>query len=240
METIPEFREECIDLELEDRMEHAMRIVGIVRSMRMKSNLKVRQPLQKILIPVKDKSESDMLEKVKDIILEETNVKELDVKVSNDIIQYKIKPNFKVLGQKHGKLTSKIAERIRSFHPMEIQNSMRKDVSKSRSTEENIAVQREDADIIAEDIEGWLVGQDGSLTVALETELTPALVQEGLAREFVNRIQNMRKDAGFEVTDRIAIYHHSSEPLTKVLTSFVIISHRKRWQSTFVSSPWKT
>ncbi len=218
LDAIPEVRQNSVDLELEHWMEHAMRIVGIVRAMRMKSNLKVRQPLQKILIPVKDESESDMLERVKDIILEETNVKELDVKVSNDIIKYKIKPNFKVLGQKHGKQTSKIAERIRSFNPMEISKLDVEGFIEIEVDGKSIAIQREDADIITEDIEGWLVGQDGSLTVALETELTPELVQEGLAREFVNRIQNMRKDAGFEVTDRITIYHHSSEPLAKVLT----------------------
>ena len=218
MDATPDVREGIIDLELEHRMEYAMRIVGIVRSMRMKSNLKVRQPLQKILIPVKDRSESDMLRKVQDIILEETNVKELDVEVSNDIIRYKIKPNFKILGQKYGKQTSKIADRIRSFNPMEIGRLDTEGFIEIEVDGKNVSIQREDADIIAEDIEGWLVGQDGSLTVALETKLSPELVQEGLAREFVNRIQNMRKDAGFEVTDRITIYHHSSEPLAKVLT----------------------
>ena len=218
LDATPDVREGIIDLELEHRMEYAMRIVGIVRSMRMKSNLKVRQPLQKILIPVKDRSESDMLRKVQDIILEETNVKELDVEVSNDIIRYKIKPNFKILGQKYGKQTSKIADRIRSFNPMEIGRLDTEGFIEIEVDGKNVSIQREDADIIAEDIEGWLVGQDGSLTVALETKLSPELVQEGLAREFVNRIQNMRKDAGFEVTDRITIYHHSSEPLAKVLT----------------------
>jgi len=219
LETMPVADEQCVNAELEHRMEHAMKIVGIVRSMRVKSNLKVRQPLQKILIPVKDAAEANMLKSIEHIILEETNVKELDPQVNEDIIKYKIKPNFKVLGQKHGKLTSKIAEKIKVFTRAQISTlescgSIGVDIEGTA-----VNVTREDAEIIAEDIQGWLVGQDGSITVALETELTPELIQEGLAREFVNRVQNMRKDAGFEVTDRIAIYHHSSEPLEKVLMS---------------------
>ena len=207
LETLPKADSGAINPELEHRMEYAIRIVGIVRAMRMKSNLKVRQPLQKILIPVKDRSESDILKKIKDVILEETNVKELDVQVSNDIIKYKIKPNFKVLGQKHGKLTAKIAERIRSFTIIEISKLDREGFINVDVDGNTIEVKREDAEIIAEDIEGWLVGQDGSTTVALATALTDELVDEGLAREFVNRVQNLRKDSGFEVTDRIRIRH---------------------------------
>jgi isoleucyl-tRNA synthetase len=217
LETLPKADSGAINPELEHRMEYAIRIVGIVRAMRMKSNLKVRQPLQKILIPVKDRSESDILKKIKDVILEETNVKELDVQVSNDIIKYKIKPNFKVLGQKHGKLTAKIAERIRSFTIIEISKLDREGFINVDVDGNTIEVKREDAEIIAEDIEGWLVGQDGSTTVALATALTDELVDEGLAREFVNRVQNLRKDSGFEVTDRICIRHASSGRLNKAL-----------------------
>jgi isoleucyl-tRNA synthetase len=217
LETLPKADAGAINPELEHRMEYAIKIVGIVRAMRMKSNLKVRQPLQKILIPVKDRSESDILKKIKDVILEETNVKELDVQVSNDIIKYKIKPNFKVLGQKHGKLTTKIAERIRSFTIIEISKLDREGFINVDVDGNNIEVKREDAEIIAEDIEGWLVGQDGSTTVALATALTDELVDEGLAREFVNRVQNLRKDSGFDVTDRIRIRHASSGRLNKAL-----------------------
>jgi isoleucyl-tRNA synthetase len=217
LETLPKADAGAINPELEHRMEYAIKIVGIVRAMRMKSNLKVRQPLQKILIPVKDRSESDILKKIKDVILEETNVKELDVQVSNDIIKYKIKPNFKVLGQKHGKLTAKIAERIRSFNIIEISKLDREGFINVDVDGNNIEVKREDAEIIAEDIEGWLVGQDGSTTVALATALTDELVDEGLAREFVNRVQNLRKDSGFDVTDRIRIRHASSGRLNKAL-----------------------
>jgi isoleucyl-tRNA synthetase len=217
LETLPKADAGVINPELEHRMEYAIRIVGIVRAMRMKSNLKVRQPLQKILIPVKDKSESDILKKIKDVILEETNVKELDVHVDDDIIKKKIKPNFKVLGQKHGKLTSKIAERIRSFNKIEIGKLDVEGLINVDVDGNTIEVKREDAEIIAEDIEGWLVGQDGSTTVALATALTDELVDEGLAREFVNRVQNLRKDSGFEVTDRIRIRHASSGRLNKAL-----------------------
>jgi isoleucyl-tRNA synthetase len=217
LETLPKADAGVINPELEHRMEYAIKIVGIVRAMRMKSNLKVRQPLQKILIPVKDRSESDILKKIKDVILEETNVKELDVHVDDDIIKKKIKPNFKVLGQKHGKLTSKIAERIRSFNKIEIGKLDVEGLINVDVDGNTIEVKREDAEIIAEDIEGWLVGQDGSTTVALATALTDELVDEGLAREFVNRVQNLRKDSGFEVTDRIRIRHASSGRLNKAL-----------------------
>jgi len=220
LDEMPKADARVIYPELEHRMEYAIKIVGLVRAMRMKSNLKVRQPLQKILVPVKDASEYAMVKSVEDIVLEEINVKVLDARVDNNIIKYKIKPNFRILGQKYGKLTSKIAERIRSFTTIEIARIDAGDLDNYVEIEvenEKIKVFKEDVEVIAEDIQGWMVETDGQITVALDTALTEELIDEGLAREFVNRVQNLRKDSGFEVTDRIRIVHASSERLAKAL-----------------------
>jgi isoleucyl-tRNA synthetase len=221
LEEMPKADASVMYPELEHRMEYAIKIVGLVRAMRMKSNLKVRQPLQKILVPVKDASEYEMVKSVEDIILEEINVKVLDARVDNNIIKYKIKPNFRILGQKYGKLTSKIAERIRSFTPIETARIDAEGYVEIEVENKKIKVIYEDVEVIAEDIEGWMVETDGQITVALDTALTDELIDEGLAREFVNRVQNLRKDSGFEVTDRIRIGHASSERLAKALGRMV-------------------
>ncbi len=216
---LPAVESGTINKDLEARMEKAIRIVAMVRAMRMKSNLKVRQPLLKILVPVKDTSEYDMIQSVKETILEEINVKELDAKISQDIIEYKISPNFRVLGQKHGKMTAKVGEAIRKFTPAEIHTLDAEGKIGIVVDGAPIEIKREDVEITAKDIKGWLVESDGTMTVALDTEITPELRKEGYAREFVNRVQNMRKDAGFEVTDRIRIDYSASSVLNDALES---------------------
>ncbi len=217
---LPAADESAIDLDLETKMDKAQRIVSLVREIRNRSNLKVRQPLKKILIPVKSKSEADMLKTVEGIILEETNIKELDPQVDANIIKYKIKANFKVLGQKYGKITSKIAAVIQAFTPQQISSLDAEGKIDIVCENESYTIVLDDVQIIAEDIKGWLVKSDGTITVALDTELTPALIEEGFAREFVNRVQNMRKDAGFEVMDRIKIFYNGTEPLNNALRTF--------------------
>lgn len=212
LSSLPDADESVIDGELEFRMDRAIRIVGIVRAMRMKSNLKVRQPLKKILVPVNDEADYNKLKLVEDVILEEINVKELDAKINQDIIKYIIKPNFRVLGNKYGKLTSKIANEIKKFTPEQISriNAEGKiDISFEGTP---YVIELEDVEIIADEIQGWLVSSDGKVTVALDTEITPELKTEGYAREFVNRVQNLRKDSGFEVTDRISIQVFTAVP----------------------------
>lgn len=214
---LPEVNEAAIDSALELRMDRAIRIVGLVRAMRMKSNIKVRQPLLKILIPVKDQSEYALLKSVEEIILDEINVKELDAKINQDIIRYKIKPNFRALGAKYGKSTAKVAEVIRTFTAEHIA-ALNSDNPVQITVEENpVTVVHEDVEIVAEEIKGWMVESDGKITVALDTEITPELRIEGLAREFVNRVQNLRKDSGFEVTDRISIVFKTSDELADAL-----------------------
>jgi isoleucyl-tRNA synthetase len=214
---LPNVNESAIDAALETRMDRAIRIVGLVRAMRMKSNLKVRQPLLKILVPVKDQTEYALLKSVEDVILDEINVKELDAKIDQDIIKYKIKPNFRVLGNKYGKSTAKVAEVIRTFTPDQI-SLINVEGSIQITVEGNpVNIVHEDVEIIAEEIKGWIVESDGKVTVALDTEITPELRVEGLAREFVSRVQNLRKDSGFEVTDRISIMFKTNDELTNAL-----------------------
>jgi isoleucyl-tRNA synthetase len=217
---MPEPDETVIDSELEFRMDRAQRVVSLGRAIRTKANLKIRQPLKKILIPVKDKDDAESYRSVEGIILEELNVKELDPAVNEDIIKYSIKANFKVLGQKYGKMTQKVAAVIHTFIPPQI-IKLNAEGSAVISVEgKDVKILLEDVLIHAEDIAGWLVETDGTITVALDTELTPELVAEGFAREFVNRVQNMRKDAGFEVMDRIKIYYEGSDTIMKALQQF--------------------
>ncbi len=214
---LPIVNQSAIDPALETRMDRAMRIVGLVRAMRMKSNLKVRQPLKKILIPVKDQTEYLLLKSIEGIILDEINVKEVDAKINQDIIKYKIKANFRVLGSKYGKATAKVADCIKQFTTDQITKINSDGKIEIIVEDKPVTIVLEDVEIIAEEIKGWMVESDGKITVALDTEITPELRVEGFAREFVSRIQNLRKDSGLEVIDRIAIAFNCSDQLADAL-----------------------
>src|SRR5262245_34557117 len=208
--TIPDCRKELIDELLESRMDVAQRVVGLVRSMRAKTNLKTRQPLSRIAIPASPEIRR-LVEQMNDVILEELNVKAIEfVDESSPIVRKTANPNFKVIGPKFGKNVNAVAKRIKEMSSAEV---IQLDQTGSFAMEVNgtpVTIQREDVSIAAQSIEGWLVESEQGLTVALDTTLTPELVHEGMAREFVNRVQNMRKDAGLSVTDRIRIYFESS------------------------------
>ena len=199
-------RKELISSELENRMDVVQRIVGLVRSMRQKTSLKTRQPLSRIAIPASEETRR-LIEQMNDVILEEINVKAIEfIDESSPIVRKTATANFKVIGPKFGKMVNAVARRIKEMSSAE---AVQLDQTGTFSTEINsspITITREDVSIAAQSIEGWLVESGGGLTVALDTTLTPELINEGLAREFVNRVQNMRKDAGFEVTDRIRIH----------------------------------
>jgi isoleucyl-tRNA synthetase len=218
LESMPTEDGGTINVELEHRMEHVIRIVGLVRAMRMKSNLKVRQPLQKIILPIKSEADRKEIALMKDVILEEINVRQIEyVADESAIIKKKSKPNFKSLGPKFGKSVQPIAARLRDLTSEEISTLQGRGSLLLNIDGSEYSIDVNDVEILHEDIQGWLVETDGSLTVALDTALTDELIDEGLAREFVNRVQNLRKDSGFEVTDRIRIRHVSSERLTKAL-----------------------
>lgn len=214
----PQVDQSVVDIELEERMERAIKIVSLVRSMRMKSNLKVRQPLKKIILPISNEKQLDSVKKMEDVILEEINVKQIEfVHDDSEIVHKKAKPNFKTLGPKFGKSVQIVAAKIREFSVAEISQLTTEGSMTLLLNGSEFRIDTEDVEIIHEDIKGWLVEADGPITVALDTELTEELIDEGLAREFVNRIQNLRKAAGFKVTDRIMIFHKSSNRLNQSL-----------------------
>ena len=219
---LPDPDDGVIDVELERRMERAIGIVGLVRAMRTKSNLKVRQPLKKILLPIASEHDRAEVKRMEELILEEINVKRIEyVTDESGIVRKKAKPNFRSLGQKFGKSVQPVAARIREFTAREIDELERQGALTVPIDGKEYTITREDLEILHEDIKGWLVESDGSLTVALDTELDEQLIDEGFAREFVNRVQNMRKEAGLEVTDRIRIFHASSVRLSKALNRLV-------------------
>ena len=206
------------DFHLQAKMDKAIRIVSIVRAMRMKSNLKVRQPLQKILVPVLHEIEKKSIQSMEETILEEINVKKIEyVSTDSPIVSKKAKPNFRTLGQKYGKKVQEIAAKVKELTSQEITTLQKEGEYNIQVNGTTYTIIKEDIEILHEDVKGWLVETDGIITVALDTTLTTELVNEGLAREFVNRIQNMRKDAGFEVTDRIKIYYSTTEKLTQAI-----------------------
>ncbi len=214
----PEVDQSAIDSNLEARMERAMKISSLVRAMRMKANLKVRQPLRKIIVPVSGEKEKDLIRQVQDAILEEINVKQIEyVTEDSGVVKRKAKPNFKTLGPKFGKSVQDIAARIRSMNAGEVNTLLSEGSLRLSINGRDIVIAAEDVEILHEDVKGWLVESQGSVTVALDTELDQNLIDEGIAREFVNRVQNRRKDSGFEVTDRIRLYVRSSQKLTRAL-----------------------
>lgn len=200
----PEYDDLLIDKDLEERMALAQDISSLTLSLRKKSGINVRQPLTKILVPVLDESFQSKVERVKELILSETNIKELEfISDTTGIIKKKIKPNFKALGAKVGKDMKVVAAAIQGLSADEIQ-ILEKD-GQLLLGQTGYTITTEDVEIIAEDVEGWQVANLGRLTVALDVNLTDDLKKEGLSREVINRIQNLRKDKGFEVTDRISV-----------------------------------
>jgi len=209
-----------IDHELEEKMEAVQKVVYITRSMRAKHNLKVRQPLKKIMASVPDRVK-EPLETMKDVILDEVNIKELLILTDDSgIVKKTAKPNFRSLGGKHCKGVQPVAAAIREFGRPEI-SKLSKGESVTITIDGNdVVIEPVDVEIISSEIEGWLVEAEGAFTVALDTEITPELKEEGIAREFVNRVQNMRKDAGFEVTDKITIDYNGAVELTEAVKNF--------------------
>ena len=208
------------DKVLEEKMDIAQKVVYLTRSMRAKNNLKVRQPLQKIMVVVEE-SKREALAKIKDVILDEVNIKDMVI-LNNDseIVNKSAKANFKSIGPKFGKMVNPVANAIKQLGKNEIGMLEGGNEIKLNINNTDFVITKEDVDIVSSEITGWVVESEEGVTVALDTELSDDLVSEGLAREFVNRIQNMRKEAGFEVTDRIKIYFEGSKRLTEAVKSF--------------------
>lgn len=202
----PEFDVSLVDKALERKMENAQTIASLVLSLRAKEKIKVRQPLQKIMIPVDSEQQKQEILAVSELIKREVNVKEIELlDDASDILVKQIKPNFKVLGPKYGKDMKLIANTVRNFTQQDIAQVEKEGSIPVEIDGKMINLETADVEISSKDIEGWLVANEGALTVALDVTISEELKAEGIARELVNRIQNARKDSGFEVTDKIKL-----------------------------------
>ncbi|MDI6804085.1 MAG: isoleucine--tRNA ligase [Bacteroidota bacterium] len=219
LSTIPQVNKTAVDTKLEERMSKVQRIVYLVRAIRNKSNLKIRQPLKRIILPITSEEYKNEIELMKDVIIDEINVKTIEyVSDDSEIVHKRLKPNFKTIGPKYGKSVQQVANEIKAMSTNSIKELEKNGKFTLKINENEFEIALDDVEIIHEDIKGWLVENDNEITVALDTELTEELIDEGFAREFVSRIQNMRKDAGFEVTDRIEIYFESGTTLQNAIS----------------------
>lgn len=202
----PQSNAQLIDKALEQRMYYAQNLSSMILALRRKVSLKVRQPLNKIMVPILDDQFQQQIESVQNLILSEVNVKELEFLTDTEgVLVKKIKPNFKTLGPKYGKLMKGIATEVAKMTSHDISVFERTGEFSLSVAGEPVKLVSEDAEVLSEDIPGWLVANDGRLTVALDINVTPELREEGLARELINRIQNIRKESGLDVTDKIKV-----------------------------------
>ena len=216
----PEADESFIDSDLEIRMGMAQKITSMVLALRRKVNIKVRQPLQAIMIPAVDDEQKNHIEAVKDLIKNEVNVKELRFVEGSGVLVKKVKCNFRTMGKKFGKLMKGIAAAMGNLSQEEISQLQTTGSYELEVEGQKAVVEATDVEIISEDIPGWLVSNEGNLTVALDVELTDELLNEGMARELINRIQNIRKEIGLEITDRINVTLSPDSKVEAALAGF--------------------
>ncbi|MCC8172483.1 MAG: isoleucine--tRNA ligase [Parabacteroides sp.] len=217
----PEGNPELIDKDLEERMQIAQDMTSMVLALRRKVGIKVRQPLQTLMVPVVDAHQQESIEAVKELILNEVNVKELKfVDSGAGVLVKKVKPDFKKLGPRYGKIMKQLAAAIQGMSQENIAGFEREGAFTFRIDAQDAVVELADVEIISEDIPGWLVANEGKLTVALDITVTDALRREGLARELVNRIQNVRKASGYEITDKVNVKVLSSEQIDDAVEEY--------------------
>lgn len=217
----PKSNPDFIDKDLEERMQMAQKICSLVLSLRKRNNLKVRQPLSKIMIPAKNAHQQAQIEAVRDLILSEVNIKSIDfLSKENNVLVKSIKANFKTLGPKFGAKMKAIASGISAFSQEDIAKIENEGKYALTIGEEQIEITLSDVEIITQDIPGWVVANEDDLTVALDTTITDALRKEGISRELVNRIQNIRKEQGFDVTDNIIVEIEKCDLLCEAAKSF--------------------
>lgn len=217
----PEYDLSLIDPSLEERMNIAQTVSSMVLGLRRKVSIRVRQPLNKLMIPLLEKGFKEKFDAVKPLILSEVNVKEVEyINDTAGILVKKIKPNFKTLGPKYGKMMKEIAAAVTGMTQPDIMKFEKEGGFDIQVASQNLTLAPEDAEITSEDIPGWLVANEGKITVALDINIDEDLRQEGIAREFVNRIQNLRKDSGFDVTDKIAIEIQKHASINEAIANF--------------------
>jgi isoleucyl-tRNA synthetase len=215
--------ESLIDTQLELRMQLAQQATSMILALRKKANKKVRQPLQKAVIPVSDQATMEALNLVADLIKAEVNVKELQVVTSDQStikLVKRIKPNFKTLGKKYGKQMKEIAAAITAMTQDTISQIEQEGQYTLTLSSGAVLIELADVEIATEDMPGWLVTNEGSLTIALDIEVSEELLQEGIARELVNRIQNIRKSNGYEITDKINVSIAPCEEINAAVENF--------------------
>ena len=220
LDFFPLTNEAQINRDLEARMQMAQKITSMVLALRRKVNIKVRQPLQAIMIPAIDAEQKAHIEAVKQLIMNEVNVKELRFVEGAGVLVKKVKCNFRTMGKKFGKLMKGVAAAMDQLSQEQIAQLEQQGSISIEVEGQALTVEAVDVDIISEDIPGWLVANEGNLTVALEVELTDELKNEGMARELINRIQNIRKESGLEITDHIAVVLGPNEDVEKAVESF--------------------
>lgn len=209
-----------VDDDLEMRMYQAQTVVRLARSLREKAKIKTRQPLRRILLPVDSPQIRRNFQTVEDIIIEEINVKNIEyVADDTNIVRRSARPNFKIIGRKYGANTQEVAQAIKSLSSEHVRRLEQSSVIAVTMGDRTVQIDYEDVEIVSEDIEGWLVASDQNVTVALDTEIDEALEHEGMAREFVSRIQKLRKDSGFDVTDRVALRYTTDDTTAAALAS---------------------
>lgn len=216
----PVANDKMIDTDLEEKMEIAQRVSSMVLGLRKKESIKVRQPLQKIMVPILTPQFKQQLQQVESLILSEVNVKELEyLSDTKGVLVKKIKPNFKTIGKKYGKQMKSIMAMVNQWTQEDIAKVESDNGWKGELEGGNIELELEDFDISTDDIPGWLVATEGEITVALDITLSDDLREEGIAREFVNRIQNLRKDSGLDVTDKIHLKIAQRNEINKAINN---------------------
>jgi len=213
--------EKMIDKGLEERMQIAQQISSMVLALRRKVNIKVRQPLQSIMVPVYDELQKKAIQAVQSLILNEVNVKALNyVDNATEILVKRVKPDFKKLGPRYGKIMKDLAEAISVLSQQDIASLESNGKLSIPVNDQLTEITTDDVEIISEDIPGWLVANEGKLTVALDITVTEELKKEGIARELINRIQNLRKSYGFEITDKIQVTIQSDTRINDAIEEF--------------------
>ena len=220
LDQYPVANEQLIDKDLEARMQMSQKITSMVLALRRKVNIKVRQPLQSIMIPAVDDTQRKHIEAVKNLIMSEVNVKELKFVEGTGILVKKVKCNFRTMGKKFGKLMKGVAAAMAELSQEQIGELEQKGAIAINVDGQMLSVEAADVEIISEDIPGWLVANEGNLTVALEVELTDELRNEGMAREIINRVQNIRKESGLEITDHVKVTLAPNEQIEAAIASF--------------------
>lgn len=216
----PQYNDNCVDKALEERMKLAQDISSLVLSLRKKVNIKVRQPLNKILLPVIDAGFREQVEKVRNLILAEVNVENIEyIHDTSGLLVKKVKPNFKTLGKKAGALMKELAATVTALDQAQISTLEKSGSLVVTAAGNSFTLSLEDVEILSEDIPGWQVASQDKLTVALDIHITEELKEKGLARELINRIQNLRKDKGFAVTDRISVRLKGPDSIVRSVTN---------------------